>query len=356
MVSNLETSGLLSARYFSEFIPELDVAREGAFERAGEVLDGSHLLFFDPDVGVEVKSTAYGARGSSRYVYWRELEAAWEKRHVAADLPALPAPGARHVRGAYGRRGAKPRANRHGVHAGDAGRGLSPAAAQPAHKTNVDFALKLLEDRFGRYFIISDLSRPRPRRRRLHQAAHAAEVPHRRLLERAGQRLDRQRPGPGERARPSARRRRRPSARSCRCSTAGSRPRWRRAPSCRRQATAAPFRIQAAALPGRCLRTNRERSQIPQRRFGATRTTVGWRMVPDLQSCWHLAIRLQKQPGAEAAMELLSEVAEYKDSDPEPSYVSLVSPPLPRGLCASIGVSTALCLVVLAPAGYVIAG
>ena len=37
MVSNLETSGLLQARFFSEFIPELDVAREGAFERAGEV-------------------------------------------------------------------------------------------------------------------------------------------------------------------------------------------------------------------------------------------------------------------------------------------------------------------------------
>jgi hypothetical protein len=52
-VSNLEASGLLQARFFSEFIPELDTARDAAFQRAGEQLAGSHLLFFDPDVGIE---------------------------------------------------------------------------------------------------------------------------------------------------------------------------------------------------------------------------------------------------------------------------------------------------------------
>src|SRR3954468_9000076 len=77
MVSNLEASGLLQARYFSEVIPESDVARGTAFERAGEVLAGSHVLFFDPDNGIEVRSVEYGGRGSSRYVFWRELAAAW---------------------------------------------------------------------------------------------------------------------------------------------------------------------------------------------------------------------------------------------------------------------------------------
>ena len=35
------------------------------------------LLFFDPDNGLEVKSTRYGTSGSSRYLYWNEVEQAW---------------------------------------------------------------------------------------------------------------------------------------------------------------------------------------------------------------------------------------------------------------------------------------
>jgi len=156
MVSNLETSGLLNARYFSEFIPELDVARESAFERAGEALAGSHLLFFDPDVGVEVKSTAYGARGSSRYVYWRELEAAWENgtslliyQHFPRQEHAVFA-----ARMAEEVRSHAPAATVYTLASQDV---VYLLAVQPSHKSNVDFALKLLEDRFGRYFIITEL-------------------------------------------------------------------------------------------------------------------------------------------------------------------------------------------------------
>ena len=35
------------------------------------------MVFLDPDNGLEVKSTAYGKKGSSKYLYWHEVEALW---------------------------------------------------------------------------------------------------------------------------------------------------------------------------------------------------------------------------------------------------------------------------------------
>src|SRR4051794_5969911 len=144
MVSNLETSGLLEARYFSEVIPELDVARESAFERAGGVLNGSHLLFFDPDVGVEVKSTAYGARGSSRYVYWRELEAAWQNGTSLLVYQHFP----RQEHATFAARMAEevsshmPAATVYTL----ATQGMVfLLTAQPAHRSNIEFGLRQLE-------------------------------------------------------------------------------------------------------------------------------------------------------------------------------------------------------------------
>ena len=74
----LEESSLMAgARYFSE------VLRDDAFSRSKymasmlRALSSADLLFFDPDNGLEVKSARCGSRGSSKYLYWREVEHAW---------------------------------------------------------------------------------------------------------------------------------------------------------------------------------------------------------------------------------------------------------------------------------------
>jgi len=45
------------------------------------VLAACPLLFFDPDNGVEVPSTRIGRKGSSKYVYWPEIEEAYARGH-----------------------------------------------------------------------------------------------------------------------------------------------------------------------------------------------------------------------------------------------------------------------------------
>jgi predicted RNase H-like HicB family nuclease len=161
MVTNIETSGLLPARYFSEVIPESDVARSTAFERAGAVLDGSHVLFFDPDNGIEVKSVEYGGRGSSRYVFWRELEAAWE---AGTSLVIFqPFPRQDHAtfasRTAEDLRGRTPGAALYTVATPDV---LFLVASQAAHVSNIEYGLSLFEQRFGEYAGIAKIEPPSP--------------------------------------------------------------------------------------------------------------------------------------------------------------------------------------------------
>lgn len=149
MVSNLETSGLLPARYFSEVIPESAAERLSALERAGQELAGSHLLFLDPDVGIEVKSVTYGSRGSSRYVFWSELEAAWQSGVSLLIYQHYP----RQEHEVFAARMAEELS---GHTRGSAVYTLSTQdvvfllAAQREHVPNVEFAHRLVRERFGR--------------------------------------------------------------------------------------------------------------------------------------------------------------------------------------------------------------
>lgn len=78
-VSQLEASGLLSnTRYFSDMLNDRATSRATYMASALRSLSPTDLLFFDPDNGLEVKSVAYGTRGSSRYLYWKEVEQAWK--------------------------------------------------------------------------------------------------------------------------------------------------------------------------------------------------------------------------------------------------------------------------------------
>ena len=70
-----------NACYFEAVLSDTLVAREKYFQAAYQSLQECPLIFLDPDNGIEVESTRLGARGSAKYVYWRELEEIYSKGH-----------------------------------------------------------------------------------------------------------------------------------------------------------------------------------------------------------------------------------------------------------------------------------
>ena len=77
-VRRMEEAGLLpGARFFRDPVPEATGPRHGWLAAAHAALHGADLIFFDPDNGLEVRSVSPGRRGSSRYLYWHEVEATW---------------------------------------------------------------------------------------------------------------------------------------------------------------------------------------------------------------------------------------------------------------------------------------
>lgn len=63
-----------TARFFDDPLHDSAEARRRYFNRLWRFAEGTGLIFFDPDNGLEIKSKKYGTRGSSRYLYWREVE------------------------------------------------------------------------------------------------------------------------------------------------------------------------------------------------------------------------------------------------------------------------------------------
>jgi hypothetical protein len=68
-----------NASFFSRAVPHNKLTRSGWFESALAALSSSDLLFFDPDNGLEVRSTPLGDRDSTKYLYWSEVRLAWER-------------------------------------------------------------------------------------------------------------------------------------------------------------------------------------------------------------------------------------------------------------------------------------
>jgi len=73
-VTHIESSGLLrNTAYFSETVPDGADQRDRWTDRLAKTSGGRDLVFLDPDNGFEIRSTGYGTRGSSKYVFWREI-------------------------------------------------------------------------------------------------------------------------------------------------------------------------------------------------------------------------------------------------------------------------------------------
>lgn len=63
------------ATYFEAFLTDDRTARVAYIHGAQQALAHCDVVFVDPDNGIEVPSTKFGAAGSSKYVFWRELQA-----------------------------------------------------------------------------------------------------------------------------------------------------------------------------------------------------------------------------------------------------------------------------------------
>lgn len=81
-IACVEAGALIpGASFCSGVVPQGKPARVGYFADVLQSLAPCQLLFFDPDNGVEVHSVAFGSRASPKYIYWRELTAAFSEGH-----------------------------------------------------------------------------------------------------------------------------------------------------------------------------------------------------------------------------------------------------------------------------------
>lgn len=77
-VSLIEGGDLIpKAEFFSSPVPDTASGRSSWFNSLVERAQGNDCVFLDPDNGLEVKSKAYGGKGSSKFLYWREVGALW---------------------------------------------------------------------------------------------------------------------------------------------------------------------------------------------------------------------------------------------------------------------------------------
>lgn len=72
---------LPNCRFYSPLVRDNVEARQSYFRELLKFATGSQLVFFDPDNGLEVKSVPSGRKNSSKYLYWEEVKAAFERGH-----------------------------------------------------------------------------------------------------------------------------------------------------------------------------------------------------------------------------------------------------------------------------------
>lgn len=93
-VDSLESNNILpNCRFYSEIVKDNTGSREEYLQRFLEYSHGADLIFFDPDNGMEVQSIPFGRKNSSKYLYWTEVEKAYNAGHsllVYQHLPPKP--------------------------------------------------------------------------------------------------------------------------------------------------------------------------------------------------------------------------------------------------------------------------
>jgi hypothetical protein len=72
------TNLLPGAVYHSAVVPDAAPNRNEWFQSLQLASSGSDFVFLDPDNGLEIKSRPFGRQKSSKFTYWREIEAIWK--------------------------------------------------------------------------------------------------------------------------------------------------------------------------------------------------------------------------------------------------------------------------------------
>ena len=90
-VFHASRSGILpNALFFEALLKDDRALREGYFAEMSRALAQASLIFFDPDNGLEISSSPPGSRGSSKYLYWAELEKAYSLGHSVLVYQHFP--------------------------------------------------------------------------------------------------------------------------------------------------------------------------------------------------------------------------------------------------------------------------
>jgi hypothetical protein len=72
--ARIEGAALLgSASFQSRILTDCDLERRGYFSECDRRFARCDLVFFDPDNGLEIRSTPSGRKGSCKYLYWDEV-------------------------------------------------------------------------------------------------------------------------------------------------------------------------------------------------------------------------------------------------------------------------------------------
>jgi hypothetical protein len=79
-VRHFQKSKLLpNASFLNALVPDHQPSRKRWLTTSLRKLGDVDLLFFDPDNGIEIKSILRGKKGSSKYLYWEEIQLAWSQ-------------------------------------------------------------------------------------------------------------------------------------------------------------------------------------------------------------------------------------------------------------------------------------
>lgn len=81
---------LPGASYFDSLVPDSRHGRAAYFAAAMNALSHTPVVFFDPDNGFEVKSVPVGAKDSSKYLLWTEVEEAYSRGHSVVVYQHFP--------------------------------------------------------------------------------------------------------------------------------------------------------------------------------------------------------------------------------------------------------------------------
>ena len=147
-----ESWGLLpGAVYQQELLGDQVKDRVAYFEATWGLAREVPLVFFDPDNGVEVPSVPWGRKGSSKYVYWRELQEATTRGHTVLLYQHFPRrPRATFIDGL-----ARELASRLGTSSIQVFRSAHVAfflIAQERHRDALEPSAALVADRWGAQF------------------------------------------------------------------------------------------------------------------------------------------------------------------------------------------------------------